>query len=63
MSGWPLQNILPEQLTARYGLPVTTVARTVVEIARASPVRAGVVTADSALRLKLTARDANCALS
>lgn len=45
------------QLTARYGIPVTSVARTVVDIARSSPFRAGVVTADSALRMKLTTKD------
>ncbi len=46
-----------EQLTVRYGLAVTSVARTVADIARSSPFRAGVVTADSALRLKLTTKD------
>jgi predicted transcriptional regulator of viral defense system len=45
------------QMTVRYGLRVTSVARTVVDIARSSPVRAGVVTADSALRMKLTTKD------
>jgi hypothetical protein len=45
------------QSAIRCGLPVTSTARTVVDIARASPFRAGVVTADSALRLKLTTRD------
>ena len=45
------------QITARYGVPVTSVPRTVVDIARSSSFRAGVVTADSALRLKLTTKD------
>lgn len=45
------------QTAARCGIPVTSVARTVVDIARTSPLRAGVVTADSALRMKLTSRD------
>src|SRR5262249_61592354 len=35
---------------ARRGLPVTSVARTVVDLARASSFQAGVVAADSALR-------------
>jgi hypothetical protein len=52
-----LARVPPRQATTRYGLPVTSVARTVVDIARTSPVRAGVVTADSALRLKLTTRE------
>ena len=47
----------PGQAATRYGLPVTSVARTVVDIARSSAFRAGVVTADSALRLKLTTKD------
>jgi tellurite resistance protein len=49
--------IPPAQRAARYGVPVTSVPRTVVDIARSSPFRAGVVTADSALRLKLTTKD------
>jgi very-short-patch-repair endonuclease len=47
----------PRQVTIRYGLRVTSVARTVADIARSSSFRAGVVTADSALRLKLTTKD------
>jgi very-short-patch-repair endonuclease len=43
-------------ITVRYGLRVTTPARTVVDLARALPFRAGVVTADSALRTKLTSK-------
>jgi Transcriptional regulator, AbiEi antitoxin/AbiEi antitoxin C-terminal domain len=39
------------------GVPVTSVARTVVDLARTSSFRAGVVTADSALRKQLTTRD------
>jgi very-short-patch-repair endonuclease/predicted transcriptional regulator of viral defense system len=43
-------------VTLRYGLRVTTPARTVVDLARALPFRAGVVTADSALRAKQTSK-------
>jgi hypothetical protein len=43
--------VLPEtHLTKLFGLPTTTAARTVVDIARTSAFMAGVVTADSALR-------------
>jgi hypothetical protein len=45
-----------EHLGQREGVPVTTAARTVIDIARASAFRAGVVTADSALRRKLTSK-------
>jgi predicted transcriptional regulator of viral defense system len=38
------------------GVPVTTAARTVVDLARCSPLRAGVVAADSALRKKRTTK-------
>lgn len=38
------------------GVPVTTAARTVVDLARCSPLRAGVVVADSALRDKRTTK-------
>jgi predicted transcriptional regulator of viral defense system len=38
-----------EHTTKQYGIPVTTVARTVVDIARMSPFMSGVVTADDAL--------------
>ena len=41
-------------VTRRGGVAVTTVARTVVDLARTSPFRAGVVVADSALRRGLT---------
>jgi predicted transcriptional regulator of viral defense system len=40
----------PQHLTVRAGIPLTTVARTVVDLARLMPFRAGVVAADSALR-------------
>jgi very-short-patch-repair endonuclease len=44
------QTALPtNHVTRRYGLPVTTVARTVVDLARTMPYREGVVAADSAL--------------
>ena len=43
---------LPDsQVTRAGGVPVTTVARTVVDIARTEPFRSGVVVADSALHL------------
>ena len=42
----------------RGGVPVTSVARTVVDLARTSSFRAGVVTADSALRNQLTTKAA-----
>ncbi len=40
----------PAHLTRLYNLPVTTVARTVIDLARTWPFRDGVVIADSALR-------------
>jgi len=44
------QTPLPRgHVTRRYGLPVTTVARTVADLARTLPFREGVVAADSAL--------------
>ncbi|HTX81199.1 MAG TPA: DUF559 domain-containing protein, partial [Streptosporangiaceae bacterium] len=45
-----------EHLGQRGGVPVTTAARTVVDIARTSAFRTGVVAADSALRRKLTTK-------
>lgn len=44
------------QVTRRYGIPVTTVARTVVDLARTRPFADGVVAADSALRKRLTSK-------
>jgi very-short-patch-repair endonuclease len=49
-------NLPAGHVTARLGLRVTTVARTVVDLARASEFRAGVVVADSALRARQTTR-------
>ena len=46
----------PAQITTVGGLAVTTPARTVVDLARTLEFRAGVVSADSALRRKLTTR-------
>jgi len=47
--------VLPRaHLIKRYGLPVTSVARTVVDLARTSPFLAGVVVADSALHARKT---------
>jgi hypothetical protein len=43
-------------VTVRRGLPVTSVARTVVDLARGSSFRAGVVVADSALRREQTSK-------
>jgi very-short-patch-repair endonuclease len=43
-------------LTMRYRIVVTTVARTVIDVARTRPFRDGVVTADSALRRKKTTK-------
>jgi predicted transcriptional regulator of viral defense system len=47
----------PDQVTMRNGLKVTTVARTVIDVARTSSFRAGVVVADSALRTGQTTKD------
>lgn len=43
-------------VTSWHGVPVTSAARTVVDLARTSPFRAGVVVADSALHRKQTSR-------
>jgi len=45
-----------EHRTVVSGIPVTTVARTVVDLARTTPLRDGVVTADSALHGKWTTK-------
>lgn len=45
-----------EQVTVRGGVPVTTAARTVVDLARTTSFRSGVVVADSALHRRLTSR-------
>jgi hypothetical protein len=45
-----------EHVTARRGLPITSVARTVIDLARTSSFLAGVVAADSALRTKQTTK-------
>jgi hypothetical protein len=48
-------SVLPRlHLVKRYGLPVTSVARTVVDLARTSPHLGGVVVADSALHARKT---------
>jgi hypothetical protein len=44
-------------VTERNGVPLTTVARTVIDIARMSDFPSGVVTADSALRSRRTTKD------
>ena len=45
-----------EQITSAFGLAVTTPARTVIDLARTLEFRAGVVSADSALRRKLVTK-------
>jgi len=45
-----------EHVTKRYGLPVTTGGRTVVDLARTSPFMDGVVTADAALHERHTSK-------
>jgi len=48
---------LPDgHVTTRRGLPITSVARTVIDLARTSSFLAGVVAADSALRTKQTSK-------
>jgi Protein of unknown function (DUF559) len=47
----------PGHVTKRYGLPVTSMARTVVDLARALPFQHGVVVADSALHARKTTHD------
>jgi hypothetical protein len=49
--------LFPGHVTKRYGLPVTSVARTVVDLARTSPFMDGVVVADSALHARKTTRE------
>ena len=46
----------PEHVTEREGIRLTSVARTVVDLARTSSFRSGVVVADSALRSKQTSK-------
>jgi predicted transcriptional regulator of viral defense system len=46
----------PDHVTSRYGLLVTTAARTVIDLARTSPFRDAVVAADSALQAELTTK-------
>jgi very-short-patch-repair endonuclease len=45
-----------KHVTEQLGVPVTTVARTVVDLARSTSFRDGVVVADSALRMNLTSK-------
>jgi predicted transcriptional regulator of viral defense system len=44
--------LFPGHVTKHYGLPVTTVARTVIDLARTLPFKHGVVVADSALHAR-----------
>jgi hypothetical protein len=45
-----------EHVVTRHGMPITSAARTVIDLARASSFLAGVVVADSALRTRQTAK-------
>lgn len=47
----------PADVTVHCGVPVTTVARTVVDLARGRSFRAGVVAADAALRMRRCTRE------
>jgi len=47
----------PEHLTTHLGMPLTTAARTVIDLARALPYRSGLVAADSALHQRLATKD------
>jgi hypothetical protein len=49
-------HLSPGHVTKHYGLPVTSVARTVVDLARTLPFQHGVVVADSALHARKTTR-------
>lgn len=51
-----MADLPPEHVARRYGLPVTTAARTVVDIARITPFMDGVVVADSALHERHTSK-------
>jgi hypothetical protein len=46
----------PEHVTTKFGAQVTTVARTVIDLARTSTFAEGVVAADSAIRKRLTSK-------
>ncbi len=46
----------PAHVCQVFGLPITTAARTVLDLARSTPFREGLVTADSALHLHLTSK-------
>jgi predicted transcriptional regulator of viral defense system len=48
--------LLADHLTVKHGMPVTTPARTIVDLGRSLEFRAGVVAADSALRQRLVTR-------
>jgi predicted transcriptional regulator of viral defense system len=49
--------LYPGHVTKHYGLPVTSVARTVADLARTSPFKHGVVVADSALHARKTTHE------
>jgi very-short-patch-repair endonuclease/predicted transcriptional regulator of viral defense system len=51
-----IADLPPEQVTCRLGVQVTTVARTVIDLARTLPFADGVVVADAALQAKKAAR-------
>ena len=48
--------LLADQVTDKFGLPVTTVARTVIDLARTLPFAEGVAAADCAIRKRMTSR-------
>ena len=51
-----MANLPADHVTKRYGLPITTAARTVIDIARTSPFTDAVVVADSALYERHTSK-------
>ncbi|HET7016814.1 MAG TPA: type IV toxin-antitoxin system AbiEi family antitoxin domain-containing protein [Streptosporangiaceae bacterium] len=51
-----ISDLPAEHRTVQYGVPLTSVARTVVDLARTTSLREGVVIADSALHRKLTTK-------
>jgi hypothetical protein len=59
--GWPGVHLYTtplhaDHVTTKFGLPVTTAARTVIDLARTSAFADGVVAADSAIRNRLTSK-------
>jgi predicted transcriptional regulator of viral defense system len=52
-----ISDIPEDHRTTRHGVPLTTPARTVIDIARTTSLREGIVAADSALHQKLTTKN------